>query len=158
MGITSQKPSGFLRWAFRAPIALYRLGLGWLITSHFLMLTTTGRNSGKPRRAVIEVICHDRATNTYVIAAGWGAKSDWYRNILKTPQVCVDVGFRRFRAIAETLPVETAVSMIADYARRFPFPFRQLAKFMTGRLMTGTMEECVHLANSAPLVALKPLK
>jgi deazaflavin-dependent oxidoreductase (nitroreductase family) len=154
MGLARQKPSGFLRWALRAPIALYRLRLGWLLTGHFLMLVTTGRKTGQPRYAVIEVVRHDKASGVYIIAAGWGSKSDWYQNILKTPRVRVEVGLRRFEARAVPLPEEEARWEIEDYARRFPLPFRQLSKTLLGEAMTGTPEECARLAQIAPLVAL----
>ena len=158
MSLASRKPTGLLRWAFRAPIGLFRLRLGWLLIGHFLMLTTTGRKSGQPRYAVIEVVQREKATGVYVIAAGWGAKADWFQNIQKTPRVRVDVGFRRFWAAAEILSPEAAAEKFADYARRFPVPFRLIVKALTGEAMTGTAEEFARLAKLAPLVALKPIK
>lgn len=158
MSLVSRKPQGFLRWAFRAPLALFRLRLGWLLVGHFLMLTTTGRKSGQPRYAVIEVVQHEKATGVYVIAAGWGARSDWFQNIQKTPRVRVDVGFRRFWAAAEILSPDAAAEKFADYARRFPAPFRLIVKTLTGEAMTGTAEEFARLAKLAPLVALKPIQ
>ena len=40
------------RALFRAPIWLYRLGLGGLLGGRFLLLTHTGRTSGRPRQVV----------------------------------------------------------------------------------------------------------
>lgn len=157
MGLAKKKPGGFLRWFMRAPIVLFRLRLGWLLTGHFLMITTTGRKSGLPRYAIIEVIKRDKASGAYIVVSGWGTKSDWYQNILKTPQVRVDVGFRRFQAQAGIVDLEAAADFLADYARRFPIPFRQLAKVLTGESVTGTPEECARLALMAPLVTFKPI-
>jgi hypothetical protein len=42
----------------RAPIWLYRHGLGWLFGSRLLMLEHVGRKSGQPRYVVLEVIGH----------------------------------------------------------------------------------------------------
>ncbi len=157
MGIADKKPKGFLRWALRAPVWLFRIRLGWLMVGHFLMVTTTGRKSGLPRYAVIEIIKRDKASGAYIVVSGWGAKADWYQNILKTPQVCVDVGFRRFPAQAEIVESEAAAALLADYARRFPFPFRQFAKTLSGESVTGTPEECARLVLIAPLVAFRPI-
>ncbi|MBI4828206.1 MAG: nitroreductase family deazaflavin-dependent oxidoreductase [Nitrospinae bacterium] len=157
MGLADKKPKGFLRWALRAPVWLFRLRLGWLMVGHFLMVTTTGRKSGRPRYAVIEVIKRDKVSRAYIVVSGWGVKSDWYQNILQTPQVRVDVGFRHFQARAEVVEAEQAASLLADYARRFPFPFRQLAKALTGESVTGTPDECARLVSMAPLVAFIPV-
>jgi deazaflavin-dependent oxidoreductase (nitroreductase family) len=157
MQLTDKKPRGFLRWAFRLPVWLFRLRLGWLMVGHFLMVTTTGRKSGQPRYAVIEIIKRDKASRAYIVVAGWGERCDWYQNILKTPQVRVDVGFRRFPARAEIMDSDTAATLLADYARRFPFPFRQFAKILSGESVIGTLEECRRLVQMAPLVAFRPI-
>ena len=69
-------PRGCSRYLWRFPIWFYRLGLGWLLGSHFLMLEHTGRKSGKIRRVVLEVIRHEVTRHTYIVAAGFGEKSD----------------------------------------------------------------------------------
>ncbi len=153
MRLADARPVGFLKWIFRAPIVLFRLRLGWLLTDHFLMVTTTGRKSGLPRYAVVEVLQRDKANQTYIAASGWGVRSDWDRNIQKDPQVRLDVGFKRGAARAAILPDEQAALVLADYARRFPKPFRMLAKTLTGDPVTGTPEECLRLVKQAPLVA-----
>ncbi len=155
MGLSERKPTGILRWFLRAPILLYRLRLGWLLTGHFLMLTTTGRRSGRPRYAVVEVVMYDKPNDTYYVVSGWGRGSDWYRNLQKNPQVRVDVGWRRFKTKAGFVPEETAAQVLYDYARRFPAAFKQISKTLTGEVLTGTQEECTRLAPSAPMVSLR---
>jgi deazaflavin-dependent oxidoreductase (nitroreductase family) len=91
---------GLLRIGVRLPVLLYRSRMGWILDGRFLMPTTTGRKTGLPRRTVPEVELHDQETHTYFIASGWGEKSDWFRNIQKTPTVAVNVGLRQFGAIA----------------------------------------------------------
>ncbi len=142
----------------RLPIGLYRMRLGWLLTPHFLRLTTTGRISGVPRYAVVEVVKHDRSTGAVVIASGWGPKADWYRNILKTPRVFVDVGFRHYDAVAVPLGDDQAACLLMEYAARFPLPFWIISRLLAGEWLRGTPEECAKLAKSFPLVALNPLK
>ena len=86
--IVDRPPSKALRFGLRLPIWLYRVKLGWLLGDRFIMLTHTGRKSGLPRQTVIEVVKHDKESNTYYIVSGWGEKSDWYQNIRKTPSGC----------------------------------------------------------------------
>ena len=75
-------PSGVSRALFRAPIYLYRLGLGWLFGKRILLLNHTGRVSGTQRQVILEVVEHDRTNGSFVVASGWGPTAAWYRNIL----------------------------------------------------------------------------
>jgi hypothetical protein len=61
-------PSGLRRLLFRAPIRLYRWHLGWLLGGRCLLLTHTGRTSGLPRQAVLEVTGRDPSTGAYLLA------------------------------------------------------------------------------------------
>jgi deazaflavin-dependent oxidoreductase (nitroreductase family) len=102
--IRKSPPRGLLRLAARTPIWLYRLGLGWLLGGRFLMLTHIGRKTGRPRQVVLEVVHHDRDSQTFIVASGWGVQSNWFQNVQKTPQVVVQSGRRRCEATAERLP------------------------------------------------------
>ena len=156
-GTTTQRsPQGVTRVAARLPIWLYRLKLGWLFGDRFLMLTHIGRKTGQLRQVVLEVVRHDRASDTYIIASGWGELADWFRNIEKTPNVLVDAGSRRFEAVATRLPVEQAEREVRDYARRHPLAFRNLGGVMIGRRLTGTDADYQEMARSIPFVALRP--
>ena len=64
----------------------------------FCCLTHRGRKSGQPRQTVLEVVRYDRASRTYVVASGWGVRSDWYRNIQQNPDVVVESGSGRVAA------------------------------------------------------------
>jgi hypothetical protein len=67
-----QPPTGLSRFAFRVPIYLYRLKLGWLFGHRLLLLNHIGRVTGKPRQNVLEVAGHDAADGSYVVASGVG--------------------------------------------------------------------------------------
>jgi deazaflavin-dependent oxidoreductase (nitroreductase family) len=153
--ITAAPPGKALRLGLRLPIWLYRAHLGWLLGDRFLMLTHIGRKSGKPRQVVLEVVSHDKATGTYVVASGWGEKSNWFRNIEKTPAVVIHVGRRRFSATAVRLSVEEAEQKLRDYARRHRMAFEELSMIMLGRRLADTAADCAVLAQSVPLVAFK---
>jgi hypothetical protein len=66
-----QPPSGVSRALFRAPIYLYRLGLGWLFGKCILLLNHIGRVSGKQRQVILEVVEHDPTDGSFVVASGW---------------------------------------------------------------------------------------
>lgn len=112
-------PRGFVKWLMQLPILLYRLGLGRLIGSYILLLTTTGRKSGKPRVTAIE---HRRIGEAYYVVSGWGAQADWYRNILKDPHVHVRAGAREFDSVADALTGAEKLDVVrlrwGDNARR----------------------------------------
>jgi deazaflavin-dependent oxidoreductase (nitroreductase family) len=140
------------------PIWLYRLGLGWILGERFLLLTHTGRKSGLPRKTVLEVVDHDETEDVYFIASGWGERSQWFRNIQITPEVAVHVGTRSFQATAKRLAQEDAANVLARYAERHPSAFRALSKTMVGEALGATREECLRVARSVPLIALRPTR
>jgi len=73
------QPSGtFMKYVYKSPIFLYRLGLGSLIGQLFMVMTTIGCQSGLARRTAIELHQHKR--RNYVMV-GW-TKPDWYQNTL----------------------------------------------------------------------------
>ncbi|HEY6458853.1 MAG TPA: nitroreductase family deazaflavin-dependent oxidoreductase, partial [Polyangiaceae bacterium] len=99
---------------------------------------------------------HEPRSGTYVIASGWGEKSDWLQNVPTTPRVTVYVGARRFEADAVRLAVDDATRALSAYAGRHPKAFSRLGNVMLGRRLRPTPEDCRSLAESVPLVALKP--
>jgi len=151
----SAPPRKLARWAFRLPIWLYRLGLGWMLGDRLLLLTHIGRKSGQPRQTVLEVVRHDLASDTYIVASGWGARADWFRNVEQNPNVLVQSGVRRLEAIAEQLPLDMAADELQRYARQHPRAFRALSKLLSGQELDGSAESCRRLAAEIPLVALR---
>jgi deazaflavin-dependent oxidoreductase (nitroreductase family) len=147
---------GLLRFGVRLPLWLYRAHLGWLLGERFLRLTHIGRKSGQPRQTVLEVVDHERATDSYIVTSGWGEKSDWFQNILKTPQVVIDVGRRHLNVIAEPLSIDAATEWLFIYAQAHPRTFQSLAKFMTGEKLGATHEDCRRVTEAVPVVAFRP--
>jgi deazaflavin-dependent oxidoreductase (nitroreductase family) len=113
------------------PIRLYRLGLGWLFGRRLLLLNHIGRVSGKPRQVVLEVVAHNPADGSCVVASGWGPTAAWYRNILHTPNVTIQVGTRTMPMKAVPLSRDEGAGIFADYASRH----RMAAKYLLPRLM-----------------------
>ena len=150
-----QPPRGFSRILWRLPIALYRARLGWLMGNRFLLLTHTGRVSGKPRQAVIEIIRYDKAADYYLVASGFGEESDWFKNTQKTPQVVIQVGRRQTGALAERLPPLDAEEEMVDYARRHPSAIKNLARIL-GYNLDGSEAGYRALSRVVPIIALRP--
>ena len=113
-------PRGLKRLFLRAPIWCYCLGMGSLLDKRFLLLTHTGRKSGLPRQTVLEVAGYDPETDIYFVASGFGKQSDWYRNILKTPAVNIQVGSRCMDVMAHPLTPEKSGEAMVNYAKRYP--------------------------------------
>jgi deazaflavin-dependent oxidoreductase (nitroreductase family) len=90
-------------------LALYDHGFDRFLARRILILTTTGRRTGLRRRTPLQ---YEEVEGRIVVAAGWGRRSDWFRNLEANPQVEVRIGPRRYQAIAR--PV-TDTERIADF-------------------------------------------
>jgi deazaflavin-dependent oxidoreductase (nitroreductase family) len=135
------------RWFVRAPIRIYRCGLGFVFGSRLLMLQHTGRRTGAPRYVVLEVVEHP-AENEYAVVSGFGARAQWYRNIQADPRVKVSVGRRRGAPAAATAMTESQSTAILErYAHDHPKAWATL---------TATLEHAVGGPMSAlPMVLLR---
>lgn len=153
---TERKPvTGFKRFFFRAPLFLYRIGLGGLLGKRFLLLNHTGRKSGQPRQSVLEVVNYARAADTYFIASGFGKKSDWYLNILAQPEVSIQVSWRKMLVTAVPLTPEQSGAAMVDYARRYPTAAKNLSRFIGFNISTEEEYRAIG-RDSIPFIALRP--
>lgn len=75
------------------------------VIGYLAVLTTTGRRSGQPRAFPLSYALV--GGNIYFMA-GYGRRSDWFRNLLADPSVTVELPGRVVHGIAEevTSPVE----------------------------------------------------
>ena len=92
-----------------------------------LLLTTTGRKSGKPQ--VLPLI-YGKTENGYgIVASKGGAPShpDWYLNLTARPEVEVQVEAKRFRARARTA-TGAERSTLWDQMVRIYFPYADYQK------------------------------
>lgn len=156
--LVSTPPSGLLRLLLRLPIAVYRLRLGWLLGQRFVLLQHIGRKSGQVRKTVVEVVGHDRASDTYYIVSGWGKRANWYQNLLATPAIAVQVGRRHLNVCAETVPPAEGARVLLDYRQNHPLATRELSRVLTGANLTkASAEELERLVQEAlPIIALRP--
>lgn len=152
--VMQDRPGPFFKWLFRLPVVQYRLGLGWMIGKNILLLTTTGRRSGKLRQTALEYV-YDRANDRYRVAAGWGGHTDWYRNLLHDPRVSVQVGRRRFTAVAQKAWDEEVAGHMMQVSRRHPRMDRVWNRW-SARPVDGSFASYVYAARYFPSVWLKP--
>ena len=71
-----------------------------------VVLTTTGRKTGKPRSVPLMALEHEG--HTYIIASKGGDDHHptWYLNLVATPEVSVQLHGRTERRVARTLSAE----------------------------------------------------
>lgn len=138
-----------VRWFVRAPIWLYRARLGFLFGSRLLMLEHLGRTSGARRYVVLEVIARP-APGRYIVASGFGARAQWFRNVHAHPHVRVYLGGRSpVSATAHALTGEQSATALAAYAHAHPRAWRTLKPVFETTLGAHISEQ----ESTLPLVA-----
>lgn len=152
------RPTGVVRFLFRLPVYLYRVGLGRVLGHRFLLLVHRGRRSGLLRETVLKVVRYAPASRESVVLSGWGEEADWYRNILASlALVEIRTGGERYVPQQRFLAPEENEVVISEYANHHPRAFRFLAKtFGFDYPPDGTEEERQKFAASLRLVAFHP--
>ncbi|MEZ0110810.1 deazaflavin-dependent oxidoreductase (nitroreductase family) [Catenulispora sp. EB89] len=87
---------------------------------HNLVLATTGRKSGEPRRTCL---IYGTSGEDFVVVASKGGSVEnpaWYTNLLAEPSVGVQVGARRFTARARVATDAERAPLWEMMARIFP--------------------------------------
>jgi deazaflavin-dependent oxidoreductase (nitroreductase family) len=125
----------------RAPIWLYRIRAGALFGQRMLMLEHIGRTSGARRYVVLEVVGRPNP-DTVVVASGFGAKAQWFRNVSVNPEVRVWLGRHRpAAAVAQVLDQQSVDQVLADYRAQHPKTWEQFKLVLEetlGRPITDT--------------------
>jgi deazaflavin-dependent oxidoreductase (nitroreductase family) len=110
----------------RAPIWLYRHRLGWLMGSRVLMLEHRGRASGAKRFVCLEVVDRPSA-NAIIVASGFGARAQWYRNLQANPACRVSVGRSSgVPARARLMSDDESATTLTRYQHAHPWAWRRL--------------------------------
>jgi deazaflavin-dependent oxidoreductase (nitroreductase family) len=138
---------------FKLPVLLYRARLGWLLGKRFVLVEHLGRRSGKVRWTVVEVVGYDSTDRSCVVAAGFGARSDWYRNLTAHPQTHIRLGRRRIGALAVAMPVEEGAQVMLNYARHHRVLAPHLCRLM-GFQVDGSDHDYRAVGQQVPFVRL----
>jgi deazaflavin-dependent oxidoreductase (nitroreductase family) len=149
-------PIRFRRLFFRTPIWLYKRGLGGLMGGRFLMLKHTGRNSGQPRQAVLQVLNLDPQAGAYLVASGFGRKFAWYLNILKTPHVSIQLVNKTMPAVVTELGPDSAGRAMVYYGNRNPLAAKQLTRLCGYEVDGGDEDYFIMGHDFIPIVAIQP--
>lgn len=105
-------------------ITLYRLSggaMGGMVEGvPNLLLTTTGRKSGKKFTTPLFYFTHDGAWVVVASAAGAASDPNWWKNLQANPEAQVQVGPHRFRVRAEAAPEELKQRLWPFFALHYP--------------------------------------
>ena len=156
--VDQASPRGLLRLVLRMPILLYRLRLGWVLGRRFLLLRHTGRNSGKKRVTVVEVLRWDSSSDECVIASGWGRNAQWYKNVRSNPDIHYTIGVRETKGTANELSIDEGENELRNYGSRHPKMIRKLARIMLGKEFDAGEPFYSELAARVPILRLVPRK
>jgi F420H(2)-dependent quinone reductase len=86
-----------------------------------LVLTTTGRRTGRPHTTPMMYVRH--GDRLLVIASNAGAPEhpDWYLNLVADPAVTVEVDGEEYRATAAVTTGADRDQLFAEISRQYPF-------------------------------------
>jgi deazaflavin-dependent oxidoreductase (nitroreductase family) len=103
------------------------MGLGWLSGNRLMLVNHLGRVSGNPRRVIVEIVNHDPIDDGHLAVSGFGPTAAWYQNVLRTPNVTIQVGRRTIAATAAPVSADEGAELMARYAVRHPRGGREAA-------------------------------
>jgi deazaflavin-dependent oxidoreductase (nitroreductase family) len=132
MALLSARPGPLLHRALKIPLLLYRVGLGWLFGHHLARITHVGRRSGRVRQTVVEVLRFDARTGVIVVAAGWGGRTGWYRNVQATDALEIRSGVTAYRPTRRFLTADETYAEVRSYIRRYPWLARVVLPVLLG--------------------------
>jgi hypothetical protein len=153
LGPVLHRAYGVLNRWFMVPA--HRLGLGaWLATpigGYMLLLRVPGRRTGRVRDVPLSYVI---AEGCVWVMAGFGARTQWYRNLLVTPEIDVWLPGRvvRCRASDATDP-DVRTRIIPVLARGIGLPGLQLG----ANPWTSEDEKILAMTSWVPLVRLEPV-
>jgi hypothetical protein len=108
---------------------------------------------------MLEVVDWDSSTDEAVVMSGFGARSNWYLNVLADGAEEIEIAGRRFRPEVRPLEEDEAVRVMAGYERRNRIA-APIVRFVLSRLAgfryDGSEAARRKLVEALPLVAFRP--
>ena len=148
-----------LRAVFRLPVYVYHWRLGWLFGHRFLLLSHTGRRTGRYHETVLEVLEYRKAAREAVVMSGFGRNANWLRNIATSRRCEVTIGAHQFVAAHRFLEADEAVGVLSAYERhhRLLAPLIHLVLTrLLGWRYHGHDGERRRLVAQLPLIGFRP--
>lgn len=151
--MTRTYPRWLLRLFSKPPTFFYRIGLGPLLGSKILLLTTLGRKSGLPRTTPLQ---YERIGEDYYVGSMRGAKADWYQNLVADPRLQLRVGRKMINAIAE--PIDDADKVFDFISYRLAKNPRIIGAILRLDGLSNNLDEqeLRHYCRDLTIVAIKP--
>jgi len=118
-GLMSYPGGGWRRMMFKAPLLLWRMGLGPIIGHIMLVITHTGRKSGLTHHTMVEY--HTLDDVKYAPCA-FGPRSDWYKNIAADPRVTIQTAHGTDPATAVRITDDSELLAVYDLFMRRDAP------------------------------------
>ena len=112
-----------------------------MLGNRIAMITHIGRNSGRKRHTVLEVIRSDENKKEYVFYSGWGYNSDWVKNISKTPEIQLSIGGKTLAGKMDQLPISDTKTEVLKYAELHPFIFYLGTKYFLPKIFRNENRE-----------------
>lgn len=137
------------------PRIAYALGLGPVIGRVILLLTTTGRKTGRPRVTPLQ---YEEINGLIHIGSARGTKADWYRNIEANPEVEVRVRSKRFKGRGETVTDSQRVTDFLEHRLRNSPRFVGALTKTEGLPPDPTREQLETYAAKRAMVIIHPIE
>jgi len=142
----------------RLPILLHGLGIrGYerVLGVDWLLLTTTGRRSGRPRTVMVDAIAHEDTDTWYVQPAE--PQAHWLANLRADPTATIEVRGRRFEARAEEITGPRGADVILRFIRAHPL-YARVVIALVGYVDSPDHpdDELRAKLRDVPVVALRP--
>jgi deazaflavin-dependent oxidoreductase (nitroreductase family) len=134
------------------------LGFGWAFGKRFLLLTHTGRVTGRRHQNVLEVMEYRPQGPEVIVMSGFGRNAAWLRNIEATPFAEIKIGTERFAATHRLLGEEEAICVLASYEKHNRL-IRPILRWVLSRILgwryTGSDADHRRLVQQLPLVGFR---
>lgn len=121
------------------------------------MIEHRGRQSGKLYRTVVEVVGRSSDNAEWFVVSGFGANTDWYRNLKAGELEAIWLGSRRVRARVRFPDDAEAGAILSRYERAHPGTARRLLDQL-GLSYDGTDSGRIAMMSELPMVAFEPVR
>lgn len=121
------------RWLFRLPLFLHRVGIRGierLIGIEWIVLTTTGRRSGRAHTVVLDVVGRDATRDLWYVQPAYGRGAAWVQNVLARPEATAQIGARRLRVRVTDVTGPEGAEVVLRFLRTHPWYGRVIVWFV----------------------------
>jgi deazaflavin-dependent oxidoreductase (nitroreductase family) len=126
-------PGLLRRWVFRVPLLLHRVGIRGLeraIGLDWIVLTTTGRRTGRPHTVMLDVVGEDPGRDVWYVQPADGRDAAWVRNVVATPLAEAEVRGRRLPVRVRDATGAEGAEVVLRFLRAHPWYGRVIVWFV----------------------------